>query len=129
MKQLLRSRKIVVALSMALFLTACSAIAELSPMTDTGEAFMKAMKSKDNAASYALLAAPLQKEIGGVEGWAQFTDPRTPKDWTFTNKSVSNGDGKIEGSANFVNGQHLDLILTLVKEGSTWKVTGIHFGQ
>lgn len=130
MNHLFRSHKAMAfALSMALFLTACSAIAELGPMTDAGDAFMKAMKSGDNTASFAMLGAPLQKEIGGMEAWAKFTEPRVPKEWSFSNKSITNSEGKIEGSADFMNGQHLDLILTMAKEGAAWKVIGIHFGK
>jgi hypothetical protein len=120
---------VAIALSMALSLSSCSAIAELGPIADAGDGFMKTMKAGDNKASYAMLAAPLQKEIGGTEGWAKFAEPRVPKEWSFSNKSISNGEGKLEGSADFANGQHLDVSLTLVKENADWKVIGIHFGK
>src|SRR5882724_3977333 len=110
-------------------LSSCSALAELGPIAEAGDAFMKTMKSTDHTASFAMLAAPLQKEIGGEQGWDKFAEPRVPKEWKFSSKSISNGEGKLEGAADFENGQHLDMRLTLVKEGAAWKVIGIHFGK
>ena len=117
----------IVVLSAALALSACSAIAELGPITDAGEAFMKAMQAKDHPASYHMLGAALQKEIGGVEGWDKFCEPRVPTEFKFTNKSINNGQGKVEGTATFANGQHMTVVLVLLKEGTDWKIAGINF--
>ena len=132
MNQRFNPRQIAVftiALAMVFSMSACSAIAELGPMAEAGNAFMKTMKAGDSTASFAKLAAPLQKEIGGEEGWGKFAEPRVPKEWSFSNKAISNGEGTLEGSADFANGQHLDVRLTLVKESADWKVAGIHFGK
>jgi len=111
----------------ALALGACSAVAELGPMADTGESFMQALKATDNTASYHLLGSALQKELGGEPGWATFTKPRVPTQWNFSNKSIENNQGKLEGTVSFANGQNLGVVLVLGKEGSDWKIIGINF--
>ena len=117
----------VVVLLAALALGACSAVADLGPMADTGESLMKAMKASDNAASYHLLGSALQKEIGGEQGWAAFAKPRVPTQWNFSNKSIENGQGKLEGTVSFANGQNLNVVLVLIKESSDWRIAGINF--
>lgn len=116
-------------LILAAITTACSALAELGPMTDAGENFLKAMKASDHHGSYAMLSSSLQKEIGGEEGWDKFCEPRVPTEWSISNKSIENGRGKLTGTVNFANGQKLQLGLVLEKEGDAWKLIGINFDK
>jgi hypothetical protein len=116
-----------IALSAMMALAGCSAIAELGPMAAAGDTFMKDMKAADHDASFKMLAEPLQKELGGQEGWDKFAEPRVPTEWNFTSKNISSGKGTLVGTATFANGQHLNVSLTLTKEGDAWKVIGFDF--
>ena len=116
-------------ISLGLYSTGCSAIAELGPMADAGQAFMKSMKDADHEASFRMLAKALQEKIGGQEGWDAFCEPRVPTEWSFSNRNIENSQGHLSGSVKMANGQSLNVELTLVKEDNLWKLTGVRFAS
>ena len=106
---------------------ACSAVSDLGAMTDTGEAFMKAMKAGDRAASFNLLHPDLQKQMGGTNGWAATVTKLQPTEWSFSYKRVEGSQGTMEGTATALGGKPCTMKLTMVKVGSDWKVLGFNF--
>jgi hypothetical protein len=105
----------------------CSAVKELGSIVEAGDTFMKTMKDGDHDASFRMLSTELQKGVGGQEAWNQFAAVRVPTEWSFSSKTISSGQGKLEGKATFTTGQQMNVLLTLIKEGGAWKIYGFDF--
>jgi hypothetical protein len=105
----------------AIALTGCQTLGDVG---DTGNQFMTALKSQDYTASYALLTPDLQTELGGLEGWRTFAEPRNFEEWNFTNTQFENAQGQVDGEATLGDEiYHITLILQNVNDA--WKVAGI----
>jgi hypothetical protein len=111
----------VAALVLSIILAGCQT---LSNIGDTGNNFMTSLKNQDYASSFTLLTPDLQAELGGVDGWQSFAEPRNFSEWTFTNNKVENDSGQLDGEATLGNEVYtISLVMQKVKD--EWKVAGI----
>ncbi len=105
----------------AMALTGCQTLGSIG---ETGDQFMTALKNQDYAASYALLTPDLQTELGGLDGWQSFAEPRNFDEWKFTNNQFENDQGQLDGEATLGNEiYYLQLVLQNI--GDEWRVAGI----
>jgi hypothetical protein len=110
----------------ALFsLTSCGVVTNLQSVTDTGNAFMQALKDGDNSTSWNMLTQSVKDEIGGETAWADFTAPRNFDEWSFNSTNIENTTGVLEGEAKLDDETY---IITLVMEanGDGWLISGIN---
>jgi hypothetical protein len=111
----------VAALVLSIILAGCQTLGNIG---DTGNNFMTSLKNKDYAGSFALLTPDLQAELGGVESWQAFAEPRNFSEWTFTNNQFENDSGQLDGEATLGNEVYtISLVMQKVKD--EWKVAGI----
>lgn len=112
---------LVAALVLSIILAGCQT---LSNIGDTGNNFMTSLKNQEYAASYTLLTPDLQAELGGVDGWQAFAEPRNFSEWTFTNNKFENDSGQLDGEATLGNEVYtISLVMQKVKD--EWRVAGI----
>jgi hypothetical protein len=111
----------VAALVLSIILAGCQTLGNIG---DTGNDFMTSLKNQDYVASYALLTPDLQAELGEVDGWQSFAEPRNFSEWTFTNNKFENDSGQLDGEATLGNEVYtISLVMQKIKE--EWKVAGI----
>lgn len=108
-------------LIVAIALTGCQKLGDIG---DTGNQFMTALKNQDFAASYALLTPDLQSELGGLDGWQAFAEPRNFEEWKFTNTQFENDQGQVDGEAT-LGDEIYNFSLVMQNVSDSWKVAGI----
>ncbi|HKP54019.1 MAG TPA: hypothetical protein VJ183_15380 [Chloroflexia bacterium] len=92
------------------------------PVVTAGDAFMTALKTGNYAEAYALCTPELQKELGSVSGMATLLEPDQPSQWNWTNRSIRNGVGRLDGSLTYANGKTGTVHLVLNQVGNDWKI-------
>jgi len=110
----------------AILLTACNVVSDLSDLSKAGNDFMTALRDGNHDASYNMLTADLQQEIGGKDGWVQFAAARNFESWKFNSTNFENDQGSIDGTAVF-QGDTYNVTLVYQKVDSVWKLAGIQF--
>jgi hypothetical protein len=117
---------LIAVLILAFTLSACSVVSDISAISDTGKAFMTALKDGDHAASWDMLAANVQEEIGSPEAWVEWASIRNFPEWKFTNTEFENRTGQMDGEAT-LDGETYTVTLIFDKVDDVWKVSGILF--
>jgi hypothetical protein len=116
----------IAVLILALALSSCSVVNEITSISDAGNAFMTALKDGDHAASWDMLAVNVQEEIGSPEAWAEWASIRNFPEWKFTNTEFENTTGQMDGEAT-LDGVTYTVTLIFDKVDDAWKVSGILF--
>jgi len=111
----------VIFLVLTILLVGCQTLGSIG---DTGNEFMSSLKNQDYQAGYALLTPDLQAELGGVDGWQVFAEPRNFSEWTFTNNQFENDSGQLDGEAT-LGDEIYNISLVLQKVTDQWRVAGI----
>jgi hypothetical protein len=106
-------------------LTSCGAVSSLTSASDTGNAFMQALKDNDNTASWNLLAQNVKDEIGDQAAWADFTLPRNFSKWSFSSTNIENNVATLEGEAT-LGADTYKITLIMDANGDSWLVSGIN---
>ena len=109
----------IAALGLALYLILSWA---LGPMIDTGDRFMTALKGGDFAGAHALATPALQREVGEARQWGATIGNYQPTEWTWSQRSVRNGIGRLEGSVIYRGGNSGRVRLQLEQVGEQWRV-------
>jgi len=117
---------LVIVTASILLLTACGAVNEIKAVGDTGKAFMSALETGDNAASWVLLAPGIQDEVGSETAWAEWTSIRNFSKWSFYNTEVSGDTAQMDGTAELDNYEYA-VTLIFEKTDEIWLITGINF--
>lgn len=99
--------------------------AALGPVSEAADAFMGALRDGNGAQAFALAAPSLQQELGSAEQMAASIGAYRPSTWSWSSRSVRNSDGRLSGSVTFQGGRTGTAEMTLVHDGSGWRVTGI----
>ena len=107
-----------------IFILAFAGCQTLGSISDTGNEFMTSLKNQDYAAGYALLTPDLQNELGGLDGWKTFAEPRNFSEWKFTNNQFENDSGQLDGEAT-LGDEVYTITLVLQQVDQAWKVAGL----
>lgn len=111
-------------LGVALFFILKSA---LGPVLDAGDAFMGALRDRNDSQAYAAAAPDLQQRLGSVGGLTVTVDAYRPSQWSWSTRSVRNGIGDLSGSVTYQGGNRGSAELRLGKVDGTWRVTAFRF--
>ncbi len=106
-------------------LTACGVVSGLQSVTDTGNAFMQALKDSDNTTSWNMLTRDVQEEIGSESAWADWTAPRNFDEWSFNSTNIENNTGMLEGEAT-LDGDTYIITIVMEANGESWLISGIN---
>ena len=90
---------VIVSILAVLILPACGAVSDLGTVSDTGKAFMAALRDGDHNASWNLLDPAVQQEIGTYDDWVAFASPRNFSESKFSSTNVSGSEATMEGEA------------------------------
>lgn len=106
-------------------LTSCGVVSSLQSVTDTGNAFMQALKDGDSATSWNMLTKDVQNEIGGEAAWADWIAPRNFSEWSFNSTNIENSTGTLEGEAKLDQDTY-KITLVMEANGDGWLISGIN---
>jgi hypothetical protein len=125
------SRKIilVVLAGLAIFGVALFFILKsaLGPVIDAGDAFMAALRDRNDTQAYAAAAPDLQQRLGSVGGLTVTVDNYRPSQWSWSTRSVRNGTGDLSGNVTYQGGNRGTAELRLSKIDGGWRVTAFRF--
>jgi hypothetical protein len=99
----------------------------LAPVVDRGDSFMTALKDQDYQAAYDQCSSTLQAELGSVENLQTMMQGIQPETWSYSTRSLRNGEGRLEGTVKLVDGREMDFTLRLDEEGDQWKISAFGF--
>jgi hypothetical protein len=80
---------------------------------------MAALKTSNDAQAYALCAPDLQKELGSVSGMSALVRDYRPTQWNWSNRSIRNGVGRLEGSFTHSDGKNVRSASLCAKSATT----------
>jgi len=99
----------------------------LGPVIDAGDAFMAALRDRNDTQAYASAAPALQRELGSVGGLTVTMDNDRPSQWSWSTRSVRNGLGELSGNVTYQGGNRGTAELRLSKIDGAWRVTAFRF--
>jgi hypothetical protein len=101
------------------------------PVADAGDGFMNALKDGDYVGAHAMMTDALKDDVGGVEDLqVMFVKlGAAPESWSYSNRSIDNNTGTLSGTVTLANAKKMDLELSLIKEGDTWKIKAFNFQE
>lgn len=94
----------------------------LGPLIDSGDRFMGALRDGDFQAAHALATPALQREVGDAGRWGATIGAWQPAEWSWSQRSVRNGIGRLEGSVTFRGGNAGRAQLQLHQIDGEWRV-------
>jgi len=95
----------------------------LGPLVEAGDGFMGALHDGDYVQAYARAAPDLQRRLGSAEGLRAVVVGYRPISWSWSQRSVRNGDGFLEGSATYPANNNGSAELRLRQIDGQWRVT------
>jgi hypothetical protein len=99
----------------------------LGPVVDAGDAFMGALRDRNDAQAYVAAAPDLQRRLGSAGGLTATIGTYRPSQWRWSTRSVRNGVGDLAGSATWQSGNRGTAELRLNKVDGAWRVTAFRF--
>jgi hypothetical protein len=99
----------------------------LSPLVDSGDAFMTALRSNGDTRAYALSTPALRRALGSAEGMAARIGAYRPAEWSWSTRSIRNGVGRLRGSVSYRGGNQGSVRLQLDQVDGQWRVSSFQF--
>lgn len=109
----------VAALGLALYLILSWA---LGPMIEAGDEFMTALKGGEFQRAHGLATPALQREVGDAQRWGASIGAYQPAEWSWSQRSVRNGVGRLEGSVTYRGGNAGQARLQLHQVDGQWRI-------
>lgn len=96
------------------------------PFATVGDTFMTTLRDSKYAEAYNLCTPALQRQLRSPQDLEQRVKSGNAQvtSWSFTSRSITGNEGKLEGSAQLKNGSTADVRLVLDKSGDVWKISG-----
>ncbi len=92
------------------------------PVVDRGDAFMGALRGGNFEQAYSLSTPSLQQELGSAQGLAARIGTYRPTEWSWSQRSIRNGVGRVEGSATYQDGRRGTARLVFFEVDDEWRV-------
>jgi hypothetical protein len=96
----------------------------LGPMAQSGDDFMGGLRDRQFDRAYALTTPALQREIGDAASMGRSIGGYQPADWSWSQRSVRNGVGRLEGAVTYGGGRSGHVRLQLQQVDGQWRVEG-----
>ena len=94
----------------------------LGPLVDSGNRFMGALGDGDFPRAHALATPALQQQVGDPQSWGATIGRYQPAEWSWSQRSVRNGIGRLEGSVTYRGGLAGRARLQLRQVDGQWRV-------
>jgi len=126
---------IVALLLLSLPLAGCGLTQDFQSVQSLAEEFMVALKNREYPAAFDLFSNDLQQEVGTPANLGDIAESNgiLPKEWNFTNTSVSTEDGQtigsVEGTVTYADGSdgNLEVYMLKVEAVTTvWIIIGFN---
>ncbi len=92
------------------------------PVVSSGDRFMTTLQTGDYAQAYALCTPALQQQLGGVHQLITLVQNHQPGHWNWTNRSIRNGVGNLDGALTYADGTAGTVQLTLQQVSGAWDI-------
>ena len=99
----------------------------LGPMVASGDDFMAAVRARDFDRAYALSTPALQRELGAAGRMRASAGALQPAEWSWSQRSIRNGIGRLSGSATYEGGRSGGVALQLHQVDGQWRVAAFRF--
>ena len=94
----------------------------LGPLVESGNQFMGALGAGDFPRAHALATPALQQQIGDAQSWGATIGRYQPAEWSWSQRSVRNGIGLLEGSVTYRGGHAGRARLQFHQVDGQWRV-------
>ncbi len=94
----------------------------LGPMVRSGDDFMGALRDRQFERAYALTTPALQREVGDAARMGGSIGTYQPADWSWSQRSIRNGVGRLEGSVTYSGERSGRVRLQLREVDGQWRV-------
>jgi len=94
----------------------------LGPIVDKGDAFMRALKSGDDQAAYAIATPNLQRELEDENALTGMFAKRRPTGWSWSQRLNRNGVGSLIGTAEYQGQETGSVELELRSIDGDWRI-------
>ena len=96
----------------------------LGPVVQSGDDFMGGLRDGEFDRAYALTTPSLQRELGDAAAMGKSIGIYRPADWSWSQRSVRNGVGLLEGAVTYSGGRSGRARLQLRQVDGQWRVEG-----
>jgi hypothetical protein len=129
-----RSPLLIIGIIVVAFLLLCGVgvalliggvFAATQPVVNAGDAYMSALRDGDYNKAFDLSTPALQQEVGSADNLKAAVGSKQPTSWSFTSRSINNGQGSLSGTTTFTDGTNGTVDMGLSQVGNDWKVSGI----
>ncbi len=94
----------------------------LGPMVQSGDDFMGALRDRQFDRAYALTTPALQREVGDAARMGASIGAYQPTEWSWSQRSVRNSVGRLEGAVTYSAGRSGSVRLQLQQVDGQWRV-------
>jgi len=94
----------------------------LGPLVQSGDDFMGGLRDSQYERAFALATPALQREAGDAAGLGRAIGAWRPTAWRWSQRSIRNGAGRLEGSVTYGGGRNGRVRLQLQQVDGQWRV-------
>lgn len=98
--------------------------AALGPLVEGGDAFMGGLRDGQYERAFAATTPEVQRQVGDAAGLERAVGAYRPQEWSWSQRSVRNSAGRLEGSVTYVGGRTGTARLNLLYVDGQWRVEG-----
>lgn len=97
-----------------------------SGVADAGDKFMNALKARDYTTAWNLCTQEVHADIPTAKGLEELISGQQvePVEWSYSSRSMENGEGELAGNVTFANKETGSLSLVLRKVEGEWMIRG-----
>lgn len=96
----------------------------LGPLVQSGDDFMGGLANGQYERAYALTTPALRQQVGDAAGLERAVGAYRPREWSWSQRSIRNGLGRLEGSVSYNGGRTGTARLNLLQVDGQWRVEG-----
>ena len=94
----------------------------LGPLVQSGDDFMAGLRDGRFDRAYALTTPALQRELGDAAAMERSIGVYRPTEWSWSQRSIRNGAGRLEGAVTYGGGRSGRVRLQLRQVDGQWRV-------